>query len=114
VTEGWERSGSKRILASNKTTVPVTVVPCVEPALSLKEVPELEIFNFIKDDLIQEGDGQVASGSEFLPDPVTLETEEQRLEREPQNEHDVLGGHRDKKSDAGMSVETHDVSALVT
>jgi hypothetical protein len=43
--------------------------------------------DFIKDDLIPEGHGHVASGS--LPDPVALETEEQTLERE-QNESDVL------------------------
>ena len=49
------------------------------------------VFNdFIKDNFIQEGDGQVASGNAAsLPDPVALETEEQRLERE-QNERDVL------------------------
>ena len=48
------------------------------------------VFNdFIKDDFIPEGDGQVASGSASLPNPVALETEEQRLERE-QNERDVL------------------------
>ena len=56
---------------------------------TFKEVPELEIFNFIKDDFIEEGDGQVVSGSESLPDPVTLETEDQNLERE-KDEHDVL------------------------
>jgi len=39
------------------------------------------VFNdFIKHDFIQEDDGQVASGSESLPDPVDLETEEQTLE----------------------------------
>jgi hypothetical protein len=39
------------------------------------------VFNvFIYDDFIPEGDGQVASGSASLPDPVALETEEQRLE----------------------------------
>jgi len=48
------------------------------------------VFNdFIKHDFIQEDDGQVASGSESLPDPVDLETDEHRLER-GQNEHDVL------------------------
>ena len=48
------------------------------------------IFNdFIKDDLIPSGDGQVASGSAPLPDPVALETEEEKLERE-QNECDAL------------------------
>jgi hypothetical protein len=36
----------------------------------------------IKNDFIPEGDGQVASGSASLPDPVALETEEQTLERE--------------------------------
>ena len=34
------------------------------------------VFNdFIKDDCIPEGDGQVASGSAALPDPIVLETE---------------------------------------
>ena len=48
------------------------------------------VFNdFIKDDFIPEGHGQVTSGSASLPDPVALETEEQTLERE-QNERDVL------------------------
>ena len=48
------------------------------------------VFNdFIEDDFIPQGHGQVASGSASLPDPAVLETEEQRLERE-QNEHDVL------------------------
>jgi hypothetical protein len=48
------------------------------------------VFNdFIQDDFIPEGDGQVASGSASLPDPVALETEEQRLKRE-QNERDVF------------------------
>ena len=56
------------------------------------------VNQFIKTDFIPEGDGQVASGSASLPDPVALETEEQTLERE-QNEHDVLealrgNGHR--------------------
>ena len=63
------------------------------------------VFNdFIKDVFIPEGDGQVASGSASLPDPVALETEEQRLERE-QNERDVLEALGDYKCDAGMSVE---------
>jgi hypothetical protein len=47
--------------------------------------------NFIKNDFIPEGHGQVESGSASLPDPVVLETEEQTLERE-QNERDVLEG----------------------
>jgi hypothetical protein len=49
----------------------------------------LRFNDFIKDDFIPEGDGQVASGSASIPNPVALETEEQKLERE-QNEHDVL------------------------
>ena len=41
------------------------------------------VFNdFIKDDFIPDGDGQVASGSASLPDSVALETGEQKLERE--------------------------------
>ena len=68
-------------------------------------------FNdFIKDDFIQEGDGQVASGNASLPDPVALETEKQMLERE-QNVRDVLEALGDYKCDAGMSVEN--VSAVV-
>jgi hypothetical protein len=47
--------------------------------------------NFIKNDFIPEGHGQVEPGSASLPDPVVLETEEQTLERE-QNERDVLEG----------------------
>ena len=62
------------------------------------------------DDFIPEGDGQVASGSESLPDPVALETEEQTLERE-QNERGVLEALGGYKCDAGMSVEN--VSAVV-
>jgi hypothetical protein len=58
------------------------------------------VFN----DFIPEGDGQVAPGSASLPDPVALETEEQRLERE-QNERDVLEALGDYKCDAGISVE---------
>jgi len=34
------------------------------------------VNQFIKTDFIPEGDGQVASGSASLPDPVALETEE--------------------------------------
>jgi hypothetical protein len=63
------------------------------------------IFNdFIKDYFIPEGDCQVASGFAFLPDPVALETQEQRLERE-QNERDVLEALGEYKCDAGMFVE---------
>jgi hypothetical protein len=64
------------------------------------------VFNdFIKDDFLPEGHGQVASGSASLPDPVALETEVQRLERE-QNERDVLEALGDyTECDARMSVE---------
>ena len=62
------------------------------------------VNDFIKDDFIPEGDGQVASGSASLPDPVALETAEQTLERE-QNERDVLEALGEYKCDAGMSVE---------
>ena len=72
------------------------------------------VFNdFIKDDFIPEGGGQVTSGnsgSGSLPDPVVFETEEQILERE-QNERDVLDALGEYKCDAGMSVE--DVPAVV-
>jgi hypothetical protein len=37
------------------------------------------VNDFIKDDFIPEGGGQVASGSASIPDPVALETEEQML-----------------------------------
>ncbi len=60
--------------------------------------------DFIKDDCIPEGDGQVASGSASLPDPVVVEAEEQMLERE-QDERDVLEALGEYKCDAGMSVE---------
>jgi hypothetical protein len=46
-----------------------------------------------------------ASGSASLPDPTTLETEAQTLERE-QNVRDVLEALGEYKCDAGMSVET--------
>ena len=59
----------------------------------------IPLHDFIKDDFIQEGDGQVASGSASLPDSGASETEEQRLERE-QNEHDVLEALGDHKCDA--------------
>ncbi len=60
------------------------------------------VFNdFIEDDFIPQGHGQVASGSASLPDPAVLETEEQRLERE-RNEHDVLEALSEKKSVAGL------------
>ena len=55
----------------------------------LSELEDVVFNDFIKDDFIPEGDGQVASGSASIADPVALETEEQTLERE-QNERDVL------------------------
>jgi len=67
-------------------------------------------FSMIKDDCIPEGDGQVASCSASLPDPVALDTKEQTLERK-QNECDVLEALGEYKCDAGMSVEG--VPALV-
>jgi hypothetical protein len=60
--------------------------------------------DFLKNDFIQEGDGQVASGSASPPDRVALETEEQMLERE-QNEHDILEALGEHKGDEGTSVE---------
>ncbi len=63
------------------------------------------VFNdFIKDDCIPEGDGQVESGSASLPDPVVLETEEQMHEKE-QTERDVLDVLGEYKCDFGMSVK---------
>ena len=38
--------------------------------------------DFIKDDFIPDGDGQVSSGSVSLPDPVALEVEERRGSKE--------------------------------
>ena len=64
------------------------------------------IFNdFIKDDFIPEGHGQVTSDSASLPDSVALETDEQTLKSE-QNERDVPETLGEYKCDAGMSVET--------
>ena len=69
------------------------------------------VFNdFIKDDCIPEGDGQIASGSASLPHFLVLETEDQILERE-QNERDVLEALGEYKCDSGMFVE--DVTAIV-
>ena len=46
-------------------------------------LPSVVMMNdFIKNDLIPEDDGQVASGSVSLPDPVVFETVEQTLEKE--------------------------------
>jgi hypothetical protein len=76
----------------------------------LSRLEDVGFNDFIKDDCIPQGDGQVASGSASLPDPVVLETEEHMLERE-QNERDVLDALGKYKCDAGMSVE--DVPAVV-
>jgi hypothetical protein len=62
------------------------------------------------DNHFPEGDGEVASGSASLSDPVVLETEDQILERE-QNELDVLEALGEYKCDSGMFVE--DVNAIV-
>jgi hypothetical protein len=70
----------------------------------LSGLEDVGFNDFIKDDFIQEGDGQVASGNASLPDPVALETEEQGLEKE-QNEHNDLEALGAYKCDAGMSVE---------
>ncbi len=62
-------------------------------------------FNdFIKGDFIREVNGQVALSSASLPDPVSLETEEQTLESE-QNERHVLETLGEYKRHTGMSVE---------
>ena len=58
----------------------------------------------ISSNFIPEGKSQVASGSESLPDPEVLETEDQMLERE-QYERDVLDALGEYKCDTGMSVE---------
>jgi hypothetical protein len=55
----------------------------------LSELEDVGFNDFIKDDFIPGGDGQVASGSVSLPDSLPLVTDEQRLGRE-QNECDVL------------------------
>ena len=71
----------------------------------LSGLEDVGFNDFIKDDFLPEGHGQVASGSASLPDPVALETEVQRLERE-QNERDVLEALGDyTECDARMSVE---------
>ena len=69
-------------------------------------------IDFITDEFIPDGDGQVSSGSESLPDPVDSDpvTEEQTLKRE-QNERDVSEALGEYTCDAGMSVEN--VSAVV-
>ena len=76
----------------------------------LSGLEDVGFNDFIKDDCIPEGDGQVESGSASLPDPVVVETEEQMLERE-QNERDSLEELGEYKCDTGMSVEN--VPAIV-
>ena len=70
-----ERTGQKQCLLS-------TLGTC-------GQVEDVVFNDFIKDDFIPESDGQIATCSASLPDPVGLETEEQVLIRE-QNERDVL------------------------
>ena len=62
---------------------------------------DVVVNDFLKNACIPEGDGQVASGSVSLPDPVVLETEEQMLERE-QDECDVLDELGEYKCDTGI------------
>ncbi len=69
----------------------------------LSGLEDVVFHDFIKDDFISEGDGQVASGSASLSDPVTSETEVQTLEGE-QNEL-FLESLGEYKSDAGVSAE---------
>ena len=59
------------------------------------------LIDFIKDDCIPEGDDQVTSGSACLPAPVTLEKEDQSLER-VQNECDHLETLGEYKCDTRM------------
>ena len=40
---------------------------------------DVVFYDFIKDDFIQEGNGQVASGSASFPDPVVLEMKEEQM-----------------------------------
>ena len=50
--------------------------------VQLSRLEDMVFNDFIQDDFIPDGDGQVSSGSASLPDPVALETEEQTLERQ--------------------------------
>ncbi len=84
------------------------------PEGRFRNLPRDVVFNdFIKDDFIPEGDGQITSGSVSLSgsvsfsDRVVLETgdtEEQGFQRE-KNECDVHETLDDYKCDVGMSVE---------
>jgi hypothetical protein len=47
----------------------------------LSGLEDVVVNDFIKDDFIPEGDGQVASGSASLPDPVVLEQRSLPLSR---------------------------------
>ena len=55
----------------------------------LSGLEDVEMNDFIKEDLIPDGGEQGATGFAILLDPVALETEEQRLERE-KNERAVF------------------------
>jgi len=70
----------------------------------LSGLEDTVFHDFVKNDCIPDGDGQVASGSASLLDPLVLETEEQMLERE-QDERDVLEALGAYYCDAGISVE---------
>ena len=61
---------------------------------------DVSFNDFIKDDFIPEGHGQVTSDSASLPDSVALQTEEQTLKSE-QNERDVPETLGEYKCDAG-------------
>jgi len=91
----WKNS-KKRMLSrrSANVTRPSRSVEGTSTVYSQYSGLDVGFNDFIKDDFILEGDGQVALGSASIPDPVALETEEQRLER-AQNECEVveaLGG----------------------
>ena len=70
----------------------------------LRILHDVGFNDFIKDDFIPEGDGQVTSDSVSLPHPVSLETEDQTFERD-QKECDVLETLGEYKCDTGRSVE---------
>ena len=52
----------------------------------------LVVQYFFHDDFIPNGHGQVASGYSSLPDPISLEAEEEQLARE-KNECDAVGDY---------------------
>lgn len=60
--------------------------------------------DFIKDDFLSDGNGQITTGATSLPDPVALETQEEQLESN-QNERDALDEVGDYEGPSGMSVQ---------